>query len=85
MECVEKLARPMKAYSMTRLPLSIAAFSLALLSAVAALANHTPKHAKSELALKSQCNKLTPAVASKNAKCVTYDKAHHDAMQADGA
>lgn len=70
---------------MTRLPLSIAAFSLALLSAVAALANHTPKHAKSELALKPQCNKLTPVAATKNTKGVAYNKAHPDVMQADGA
>ena len=63
----------------------IAAFSLALLSAVAALANHTPKHAKSELALKSQCNKLTPVAATKNTKCIAHNKAHPDVMQADGA
>ena len=63
----------------------IAAFSLALLSAVPALANHTPKHAKSELALKPQCNKLTPVAATKNTKGVAYNKAHPDVMQADGA
>jgi len=85
LECVEQLARPLKAYSMTRLPLLIAAFSLALLSAVPALANHTPAHAKSELVPKSQCNKLTPVAATKNTKGVGYNKAHPDAMQADGA
>jgi len=85
MECVGHLARPLKAYSMTRLPLLIAAFSLALLSAVPALANHTPAHAKSELVLKSQCDKLTPVAATKNTKGVAYNKAHPDVMQADGA
>ena len=63
----------------------IAAFSLALLSAVPALANHTPAHAKAELVPKSQCDKLTPAVATKNTKSVAYNKAHPEVMQADGA